>query len=453
MDFSQRLAEKILNSRDVDHHPDCFHWAKLAIVDTVGVGLAGVNTDTARIVRRIYAQHPGNAHLIGVAQHSDAMNAALINGTTAHALDYDDITQNMMGHPSVAILPAVLALAETHNKSGLDVLRAYLTGFETVCRLGRGMTYKHHDQGWHSTGTLGIFGAVAATAEILELDRDQTATALAMACSLSSGVRANFGTMAKPLHAGLAARNGVFAATMAKEGFTANGEAFEHKQGFFKVYNDGQEIDQDVILRDWFDPPDILDPGVCLKLYPCGAHTHPFIEMVRDLRAKHHFSVEDIERVEALSEQSRHNHTNRPHPRSGLDGKFSVQYTIARTLLNEAPRLEHFTDDAVNELDVRSIMELIEAIPHPELDASWADKYGGEVVIMLKSGERHRARIEHQLARSPNFPLSEDELRGKFLDCAAACLSPTQAATVFEAFLAMDSCENLASLMETTIPQ
>jgi 2-methylcitrate dehydratase PrpD len=453
MPFSNQLAETILQASDSSLPEECFHWAKMAIIDTIGVTLAGVPTETAQIPRRVMPAKTGPSQIIGIDQRCDPATASLLNGTAAHALDFDDMTQNMMGHPSVAILPAALALADAHNASGQNLLKAYVVGFEAAARIGRGMTYKHHDQGWHSTGTLGVFGAVAAAAYLMKLTEDQTATALAMACSMSSGVRVNFGTMCKPLHAGLAGRNGVLASLMAQEGFTASPEAFEHKQGFFAVYNDGVPVNQAAMLGNWFAPPEILDPGVCLKLYPCGAHTHPFIEMTKNLIAEHGITLEVIGWIDALSETSRHHHTNRPQPRSGLDGKFSVQYTMARTLLNGAPRLEHFTDKAVVEADIKAVMAIIHAAPHPDLNKSWADKYGGEVVITLKSGATHKARIEHQIARGPSTPLSEDELRGKFLDCAAACLEPTQAEQLFNALIEMDSCENMTTLTALTIPK
>ncbi|MEX2451158.1 MAG: MmgE/PrpD family protein [Rhodospirillales bacterium] len=453
MNFAKRLAERIHAVGECPPSTDSLRWARLAIADTIGVTLAGAVTETARIVRRVTPTHAGGpARLLGTPDRANSVDAALVNGTTAHALDFDDMTENMMGHPSVAILPAALALGEAYGVNGETLLRAYLIGFETAAKIGRAVTYDHHRQGWHSTGTLGVFGATAAAAHLRGLDIDKTATALALACSLSAGLRANFGTMTKPLHAGAAARNGVFAALMAERGFTANPDAFEHPQGFFAVFNAGRVIDPESALKDWFDPPEILDPGVCLKLYPCGAHTHPFIEMVRALRTEHGFSLNEIDRIDALSETSRHNHTDRPRPKGGLDGKFSVQYTMARTLTDGAPRLEHFTDAAVEDPRVTAVMARIQAAPHPDLNARWADKYGGEVAVHLKDGTSHRARIEHQIARGPKTPLSEDDLRGKFIDCAVKCLSKPQAESLFDDLMAIERCENIAPVLAKTVP-
>lgn len=452
MTIAERLAGKIHGLGGSLPFEGCLHWSRMAITDMIGVALAGVGTETARIPGSILSGAAGNSHIIGTARRCDPVTAALLNGTAAHALDFDDMHESMMGHPSVAILPAALALGEHVGATGKELIEAYLVGFETAARIGRGMTHAHQRRGWHSTGTLGVFGAVAASATLLNLTENQTATALAMACSMASGVRGNYGTMTKPLHAGLAGRNAVFAALMAQEGFCASTEAFEHKQGFFAVYNDGAPVDEDAMFENWFEPPEILDPGVCLKLYPCGSHTYPFIEMTKSLLAEHGVTLKDIERLDALSETSRHHHADRPQPKSGLDAKFSTQYTMARTLMNGSPKLAHFTDEAVREKDIRNVMALIHAAPHPDLDESWASKYGGEVIMTLKSGAVYRAHIEHQIARGPSMPLSKNDLREKFLDCAAACLEPARAEDLFDGLMAIDSRENIATLMAQAVP-
>jgi 2-methylcitrate dehydratase PrpD len=450
--FSHEFANKIVAGPPNDLPNACYDWAIKAIIDTLGVALAGAATDTARIVARTAPLAPGPCHVIGGTQTCDPLNAALLNGTAAHALDYDDMTQNMMGHPSVALLPPLFALGEYLQTSGEELVRAYLIGFETVCKLGRAVTYAHHDKGWHGTATLGTFGAVAACCSLMKLDTNTTATALSMACSMASGLRANFGTMTKPLHAGHAGRNAIFATLSAQNGFTANEGAFEGKQGFFEVFLGHDIAEPELALADWYDPPEILDPGVCLKLYPSGAHTHPFIEMVRALVRDHALTLDMIDSIDVLAEQSRHDHINRPILRAGLEGKWSVQYVIARTLIDGAPRLEHFTDTAVKEAQILDAMKKVHAAPHPELDASWADKYGGEVIITTTKGDRHRARIEHQIARGPDKPLSDEDLKGKFLDCARLSLLDNQAEKLFLALQNFRNAENVSALLSKTQP-
>src|SRR6185437_15616128 len=186
------------------------------------------------------------------------LDAALVNGTAAHALDFDDVSNSLGGHPSAPILPAIFALGEVLDCAGQDFVAAYVAGFETETRIARGVHFHHYEKGWHPTATLGIFGATAACCHLMRLKPAQTAQALAIAASLASGIKANFGTMTKPLHVGHTARNGLFSAMLAREGFTANDAALEHKQGFLRVFNGAGNFDTEKILADWGRPYDIL---------------------------------------------------------------------------------------------------------------------------------------------------------------------------------------------------
>lgn len=450
MSFADDLAACISAAPPDDLDEACLKWAKRAVIDTIGVALAGAATDTARIPIRAIPLAPGPCQIIGRPLTCDPLNAALLNGTAAHALDFDDMTENMMGHPSVAILPPLLALAGVTPTSGDDLLRAYLVGFETAGKIGRAVTYAHHDKGWHGTSTLGIFAAIAAGAKLLAFDTPTTAAALAIVTSMSSGLRANFGTMTKPLHAGHAGRSALFALFAAREGFSANRRAFENTQGFFDVFLGPGTAKAKLALEKWFQPPEILDPGLCLKLYPSGAHTHPFIEMTRELLGRHQLRLSDIERIDVLAEQSRHEHINRPDPESALEAKWSVHYLIARTLTDGWPKLKHFTDQAVHDPHIREVMRRVEAAPDPALDRSWADKYGGTVIITTTGGLQHRARIEHMIARGPDNPMRDDELESKFLDCASPSLGPPQAKSLFDALAHLRSAPDITELLAMT---
>jgi 2-methylcitrate dehydratase PrpD len=452
MPFAERLAEQILSPTPNAFSDACFKAATQAVLDTVGVTLAGAVSETAKIIARTTPLGYGPCHIIGGSQQCDPLNAALLNGTAAHALDFDDMTQNMMGHPSVALVPALFALGEQINASGREILKSYLIGFETACKLGRAVTYAHHDKGWHGTATIGIFGAVAACCTLLKYDTTITAQALSIATSLASGLRANFGTMTKPLHAGNAGRNAIFATLAAKEGFTANTRAFESSQGFFDVFLGTDIARPERALEKWYYPPEILDPGVCLKLYPSGAHTHPFIEMVRSLVTEHSLTIDMIERIDVLSEQSRHDHINRPYPHSGLEAKWSIHYLLARTLTDGWPKLSHFSDSATKAPNIRALMARVHAKAHPDMDATWADKYGGEVVITTTHGQQHHAQVEHVIARGPSNPMSDKELRTKFLDCAVCSLTEDQAENLFTDLKSLAKQKTVISLLGKTHP-
>ncbi len=218
--LAHQIAERIHALRYEVITPDAHAWTASAFVDTVGCTLAGIQQDGPQILLRVpgIATAPGPALIHGTNRRTSVLDAALVNGTASHALDYDDVAGSMGGHPSVMLIPALIPLAEMLDSSGRDLVTAYVAGFETACRIGRGVHHHHYEKGWHPTATLGIFGTVAGAARLLHLSIDQTAIALGMAASFAAGLKANFGTMTKPLHVGHAVRDGVFAALMAQRG-------------------------------------------------------------------------------------------------------------------------------------------------------------------------------------------------------------------------------------------
>jgi 2-methylcitrate dehydratase PrpD len=239
MTLAAQLAQRINQISWEKLPPPVVANAKSAILDTVGVMLAGSQDEpTTRLLRVPGMRDTGPCLVLGHAIRTSALNAALVNGTSAHAMDFDDVNLALGGHPSAPLVPALFALAEITEASDRDVITSFVTGFETTTRIARGVNYHHYEKGWHPTVTLGIFGVAAACAHLLKLSDAQTATALSISASFASGVKANFGTMTKRLHVGHCARNGLFAALLAQENFTASSEAFEDKQGFLNVLMD-----------------------------------------------------------------------------------------------------------------------------------------------------------------------------------------------------------------------
>ena len=290
MTLATQIAHRIHALDYEDITPEALRWTASAFVDTVGVTLAGIREDGPQILLRVpgIAAAPGPALILGTDRRTSVLDAALVNGVACHALDYDDVAGSMGGHPSAMLVPALIPLAEMLGSSGRDLVTAYVVGFETECRIARGVHHHHYDKGWHPTATLGIFGTVAGAARLLHLSIDHTAIALGMAASFAAGLKANFGTMTKPLHVGHGIRDGLFAALMAKEGFTANPGAFEHKQGFLNVFNGPGTYDTARILDEWYDPFECGgagDPG--LKPYPCCGSTHPSIGRMIELAHRH----------------------------------------------------------------------------------------------------------------------------------------------------------------------
>ncbi len=242
--------------RRADIPEAAFAEASVAIRDTIGVTVAGAREPSFVKLRSAIGRSiaPGPALLAGTSEKIDTLSAGLLNGTASHALDFDDCSNTMGGHPSAPIVPAIIALAEEADVDGETFIRAYLAGFEFETRLGRAVNFVHYDKGWHPTATLGTFGAAAASAAMLGLDVRSTAGALAIAASMAAGIKANFGTDVKPFHVGQAVRNGMLAAYMAREGVDASPVALEHPQGFFEVFNGADNYKAEMLLQGWADP-------------------------------------------------------------------------------------------------------------------------------------------------------------------------------------------------------
>ena len=436
--------------------PEAVRWAKAAILDTVGVTLAGAGEPCAQIVERVLTSGPGTGAgeclIFGSDRRTAPLDAALVNGTAAHALDFDDVANSLGGHPSAPILPALFALAETLDCPGKPIggkafIAAYVAGFETETRLGRGVHFHHYEKGWHPTATLGVFGATAACCHLMQLDTTRTAQALAIAASLASGIKANFGTMTKPLHVGHTARNGLFAALLARDGFTANPGALEHKQGFLLVFNGAGTFDAEAILKDWGQPYDIVRPGLAIKQHPCCGSTHPAVDAMLPLRQEHEIQPERVARVDSWTHPRRLAHTNRPDPQSGLDAKFSVQYCLARALLQGCVRLQDFEGEAFRDAEARGLMPRIHAAPHPDMAADSGEHLGAEVRVALDDGTVLVKRVGAALGRGPDNPLPAAALAAKFADCAGRALPPGQVDQIQRRLLQLEEEPSLRALV------
>lgn len=429
-----------------EHLPaEAVHWAEVGVLDLVGVTLAGQGEPCAEMLARVAAA-PGPAVLFGSTRRVQPLDAALINGTASHALDFDDCSDTLGGHPSAQVLTALFALADTLEVSGRDLLAAYVAGFETETKLARAVNFHHYEKGWHPTATLGVFGAAAACAHLLRLRPEEIAVALAIAASLSAGLKANFGTMTKPLHVGHAARNGLLAALLAQEGFTASDGVFEHKQGFFNVFDGFENVRPERALEGWADPLDILKPGIAIKQYPCCGSTHPAIDAAIELATEHELAPDAIARVECWTHPRRLNHTNRPDPRSNLDAKFSVQYCVARGLVQRRVVLADFEGNAHNDMTVRAVMARLRAAPHPDMDMASTEHFGAEVRVTLRDGRVLSASTDRPLGRGPGKPLPLPRLEAKFLDCAGRALDAGGARRALELIWRLPKLERASEL-------
>lgn len=448
--LARRLAERVCAVREEELPPEVVRACRVAVLDTVGVALAGSLEEAPRILERVLGlgSDEGPCLLFGSARRVRPLEAALVNGTAAHALDFDNTAKSLGGHVSAVMVPALLAAAEAHGSSGREVLLAHAVGYELGARLGRCVNPHHTEKGWHPTATLGVFAVAAACARLFALDVERTATALALAASLASGLKANFGTMTKPLHAGHCARSGLLAATLAREGFTANPAALEHRQGFFNVFEGEGHYEADRALEGW-DEWEIVQPGASYKLYPCCYSTHAAVEAALGLVHRHGgpFEPRSIARVEVAIPARGLAHTDRPEPVSGLDAKFSVQYCVARALLDGRIAFEHFEGDAYRDRAVREVLARVHAAPYRGAPFAEDDPFDAELTVTLAEGRMLREKVDRPLGRTSDNPIAPERLEAKFLECAARVLGPQGAAA---ACRAIGSFEQLGSVREFT---
>ncbi|MGE0222213.1 MAG: MmgE/PrpD family protein [Acetobacteraceae bacterium] len=454
MTIAEVLAERISTVSFDDLPDDAVHWAKVAVMDTVGCTLAGANEPCAQIIGRTatIGSSGGDCLVFGSDRRVAPLDAALINGTAAHALDYDDCSDTLGGHPSAPVLPALFALAETRPVTGRDFLASYVAGWEAETRIARGVNFHHYEKGWHPTATLGVFGATAACGHMLRLPVPQMARALALAATFASGIKANFGTMTKPLHVGHAARNGLLAALLAADGFTSSANAFEHRQGFLNVFNGAGNYNADAILAGWGDPWDITDPGVAIKQYPCCGSTHPAVDAMLMLVREHDLTPDRVARIESRTHQRRLAHTNRPDPQSELDAKFSVQYCLARALVSRQVGIEHFEGDSYREPGIRALLPRIVAAPQAAVHVDLSEHFGADVTVSLTDGRVLAKSVKRPLGRGPEVPLPIELLEVKFMNCAQRSLPGGTARALMTMLRGFEGLERIRALTDAMVP-
>lgn len=422
--------------------------ARACILDAIGVTLAGYPEACTQILLKTpgVATAPGPALIFGTARRTSALDAALINGTASHALDFDDFSGIMGGHHSVPLVSMLFALVEERGGTGEDLIAAYVIGVEVEIRLARAVNFHHYDKGWHPTATLGIFGAAAAACHLMKLDRAQTTMALCIAASLASGLKANFGTMTKPLHIGQCCRNGLFAALLAEEGFDAATDVFEHQQGFLNVFNGPGTFDTGKLFENWGAPWEIEAKSIALKQFPCCGSTHPAIAMALRLRREDKIAAADISRIEVLPHGRRLRHTNTPHPQTPLEAKFSVQYVVARALRYGILRLKDFEGEAHLDPEIQRLLDVTTASAHPDMADDVDDQWGAEVIVTLKDGTRLARRVDNLVGRGGDDPMSSSELWDKFNDCATRSLPREQIAPLFERLETLEKVTEIAQV-------
>jgi 2-methylcitrate dehydratase PrpD len=343
-------------------------------------------------------------------------------------------------------LAASLAVAELlGGVGGRRFLSAFVAGVEVECKLSEAVTPAHYIGGFHSSGTFGTFGAATAAAKLLELDATQTACALGIAASMASGIRANFGTMTKPLHVGRAAENGVTAALLAREGFTANDEAIDGPWGYLAVAGRGAEPD---LVRGRFGAPlSIEHPGVSIKPYPCGVLTHPSMDALLALMREEKLAAADIERITLHAGNNILGPIRYRVATTELEGKFSMAFLLAAIAIAGRAGKAEFSDEFVQRADVQELQRRVETAHDPEIEARGLDKIRSRLVVEARDGRRFEREAGEAYRGGPDNPLTDRQVEEKFEDCAQGLLDEERIREVERRVWALEEQSNVTELL------
>lgn len=445
MSATARLAEFTVKTALEECPPAAVARVRLAALDTLGVMLAGVGEPAARAVRGV-ARAEGGAALatvVGTRLVTAPGWAALANGAAGHAHDFDDTSFALMGHPSVPLLAAALAAGEAETADGRALVTAYLVGFEVSATLGRALNPEHYTRGWHATSSIGTLGCAAAAARLLGLDVTQTRHAIGVAASHASGLKENFGSMTKPYHAGHAARCGVLAAQLAREGLTASPTALEGRQGYAAAFGGSGPLDAalDGLGRTW----QLLASGIAVKPYPSCALTHPAIDALLELRSRHGLKPSDVAAVEVGVNRVAPGVLAHTHPTTALERKFSMQFCAAAALAEGRVDLASFEEGDVRNPDVGRLMERVAMVVDPDLPDGLEQHAWSRVTVRTADG-RTLATEARGAQGHPDTPLSPGALRAKFLSCAARAIGRDEAEGVAEQLEHLEEIPDLRAL-------
>lgn len=432
--------------------------AECAFIDVIAVMVPGAKDEsTERVFRTVRTWGAGPCSVVGQTEDLSAPWAALVNGTAAHALDFDDNLDPAKAHATAVLVPALVSLGEQEGASGSAVIDGYICGLQIMGRVGQGVNPFHRNRGWHATATVGAIGAAAACARLLKLNAEQAGNAISLATSMAGGFMSQFGTMTKPTHAGLAAKAGVMAASLAREGITAGLHTLDGQTGMNRLMvGPDYEALRDSITNPEHgqnlrfetkhvgDPLLILEHGLKVKRFPNCASAHRSMDALLLLKEQHGFGPDDVKKIVVHAPKSHLNNLMHHDPRDPMQAKFSMQYSLAVALLTGNCTLNDFAPDMIMRPEVRNLYSLIELDP--------VDKGEGEfpttVEVHLNTGETLEKSMQMPLG-SNAAPFTMDQHWQKYDGCVDGLLNDRQKADLRGA---LENLRNLSSLAVLTTP-
>ncbi len=423
-DITRQAAEFVVETRPGDIPGSVKAIARRQILDGIGLAVAGSASDVHQIVRGSLDGMVGDgpATVFGCPGGAPPRLAALLNGISIHADDYDDTqlavardrVYGLLTHPTAPVLPAALAAAQSVGSSGEEFFAAYCVGVEVECKIAEAIDPRHYQHGFHTTATVGTFGAAAATARLMGLDVEATQRAFAVAGSQAAGLRENFGTMLKPYHAGRAAESGFVAADLARRGITGTSRILEAPRGFFRAAGGG--FDAEFLDGAWGAPWSFVDPGVSIKPHPSGSLTHPGMWAMMQILGEAAPEPQDVESVVVRTNSSMPNALIHHRPTDDLQAKFSMEFCMAILLVDGRAGLPEYTSETVNREDVQAMIRRVDFSADREFDELGPREMTTRVEVTARSGETW-TRTESYGKGHPRNPMSDDELLVKVREC------------------------------------
>jgi len=453
--LTEYVGKFVASAKYEDIPEDVIELGKKSILDGLGLALAGSRAQTGTICGQ-YLEHlgicDGKATLIGSSRKASPRFAAFVNGVSIHADDFDDTqlsaakdrVYGLLVHPTVPVLPAVLALAEGRTISGKEFMLAYHLGVEVACKIAEAISPRHYQDGFHSTGTCGPLGSAAACAKVFQFGPVKILNTLGLAASQSGGLRENFGTMAKPFQAGHAAESGLLSAELVSLGWTAAEQILEAERGFFHAF--GGSFDPGAIMNRLGKPWTFASPGISLKPYPSGSLTHPAMTELARLIDVHKLQPSQVQKLDVGANHQMTTTLLHHRPKTGLQAKFSMEFCMAILLLRGKAGLSEFSDHVVQGADVQEMIDRVNFYVDPEAESAGYDKMTSLLKIHLNDGRVITSRADFAKG-SPTNPMSFEEVAAKLRECAEFAVWPKQKAEKLITYIkTLDSARDLSAL-------
>jgi 2-methylcitrate dehydratase PrpD len=445
MSETKILATYVVENRLEDIPDDVRHEARRAIVNYMGCAVGGASDEAVDIAIRTLTPFSGKpvARILGRTERMDPLHASLMNGISSHVNDYDDTTPKNYSHPTSPVASALFAYASANPVSGRDFMHAFILGFEAESRVANAVYPAHYDAGWHITGTSGVFGAATAIGKLIGLDVQQMIWAIGLAATQAAGLREMFGSMGKSFHPGHSARNGYAAALLAKNGFTSGPHGIEGPRGFAAVtaskydlskITNGLGVDFDLRANTY-------------KPFPCGIVNHPTIDGCIQIHDEHKIVPEQIKAVYLRVAPLVKDLCNQQNITKGLQGKFSVYHGAAVGLVRGKARLQEYTDEAVNDPQIKRVRESVTAVGDPSITEDQS-----HITVELTGGRIIEKFVEQSLG-NVHRPLSNRQLDDKFRGQAALALSPRQSKKLLEFCWSLDELADVGEVVKAAIPR